>query len=82
MIKCFGKQIAESIISWLLARVGSYLIMNSFCSIFPLRPILEAPDFNAAVKKAGEDYLKRCPGFESSDPDFERWLRENGSPVR
>jgi len=76
LLKLFGKAIADKVIWWAIYKFGGNVITKSFCSIFPLSPILEAPDFDKAIKSAAEDYLAKQPEMTTNILGFEKWMNE------
>ena len=73
----FGRQIAEQVIWLLVQTFGGYAITKSFCSIFPLRKIITAPDFDAEIEKAKANYLANQPAMTNEVPGFKEWLEAN-----
>jgi len=74
----FGEEIANRIIWKLVYTFGGYAITKSFCSIFPLREIITAPDFDKAIDKAKKDYLSRGSDATISIPGYDKWLKGGG----
>ena len=52
------------------------MITKSFCSIFPLKAFIEAPDFDVAIRKASEDYLAKQE-MTTNIPGFGDWIKRN-----
>jgi hypothetical protein len=62
------------LIGWIIANFVIPKLGASFCSIFPLREIIEAPDFDATIKSAADKYLAKQPAMTIGVPGMQKWL--------
>ena len=76
LIGIFGRALTDHIVGIIIARLVVPRLGATFCSVFPLRPIVEAPDFDAAVKRATDKYMMRHHSFKA-EASFQKWLDAN-----
>jgi hypothetical protein len=81
LIKVLGEKIANEIIWKLIYTFGGYAITKSFCSIFPLRQIIESPSFDMEIEKASKDYLAAHP-MTTNIKGFSEWQKEREITAR
>jgi hypothetical protein len=72
LIRWFGAAVADIIVWWIINKLIVPRLGSSFCSVFPLREIIECPDFDGEIKKASDEYLAKYP-VTVEIPGWDRW---------
>jgi hypothetical protein len=77
LIDLLGQAMADKLIWFLIEKFGTYYLTKSWCSVFPLRDIIESPDFDKAVKKASDEYLAKNP-MTIGIPGMKKYIESQG----